>query len=375
MTKKYRADQVGSLLRPQEVLDAHAALREGKLSDDQVRQIEDKAIIEAIALQKQIGIEVISDGEMRRAGWSGDFPASVEGYVPGTPPIRFVWSNQAAATPPAGLGPQGGGQVIGGKLKQKHRLTANQVPFLKQHAGGTPFKITMPTPSYVTTRGYKPGVSEPAYANRKAVLDDVTAIIAAEVKALAGEGVPYIQLDNPHYPDYIDPSRVDQMKAYGWDVKQMIRDDVAADNAVLRGFDRSNLTLAMHFCRGNGGRGGWHTSGGYDAIAEEVFGGLEYDAYLLEYDSDRAGSFEPLRFMPKGKTVVLGLITTKSGELESADDIVRRIEAALKYVDINDLALSPQCGFASVAAGNPLTPDEQRRKLELVVEVARKVWG
>lgn len=373
MAKKYRAEQVGSLLRPQEVLDAHAALREGKLAEDKVREIEDKAIIEAIALQKQIGIEVVSDGEMRRSGWAGDFSASVEGYVPGAPALRLSWSNQAAVTPPAGTQP--GGQVIGARIKQKHRLTANQVPFLKQHAGDTPFKITMPAASYVTTRGYKPGVSEPAYANRKAVLDDVTAIIAAEVKALASEGVPYIQLDNPHYPDYIDQSRVDQMKAYGWDVPQMIRDDIAADNACLAGVDRSNVTLAMHFCRGNGGRGGWHTSGGYDAIAEEVFGGLDYDAYLLEYDSDRAGGFEPLRFMPKGKTVVLGLITTKSGELESADDIVRRIEEAAKYVDIADLALSPQCGFASVAAGNPLTPDEQKRKLELVVEVARKVWG
>jgi 5-methyltetrahydropteroyltriglutamate--homocysteine methyltransferase len=373
MAKKYRAEQVGSLLRPQDVLDAHAALREGKMTDDQVRAIEDQAVIDAIALQKQCGIEVISDGEMRRSGWAGDFSASVDGYVPGAPPIRFVWSNQAAVTPPAGTQP--GGQVIGAKLKQKHRLTGNQVPFLREHADGTPFKITMPAASYITTRGYKPGVSEPAYANRKAVLDDVQAIIGAEVKALVAEGVPYIQLDNPHYPDYIDQGRMEQMKALGWDVEQMIRDDVAADNAVLEGFDRSNVTLAMHFCRGNGGRGGWHTSGGYDAIAEEVFGGLEYDTYLLEYDSERAGTFEPLRFMPKGKTVVLGLITTKSGELESADEIIRRIEDASKYVDINDLAVSPQCGFASVAIGNPLTPDEQKRKLELVSEVARRVWG
>jgi len=249
------------------------------------------------------------------------------------------------------------------------------VGFLKQHAGGMPFKMTMPAASYVTTRGYKPGVSEPAYANRKEVLEDVTKIIHAEVKVLVAEGVPYIQLDNPHYPDYIDAGRVEQMKAYGWDIPQMIQDDVEADNACLRGFDRSNVTLAMHFCRGNGGRGGWHTSGGYDAIAEQVFTQLDVDAFLLEYDSERAGTFEPLRFIPKGKTVVLGLITTKSGELESEDEIVRRIEEASKYVAIEDLALSPQCGFASVAIGNPVTPEEQRRKLELVVKVARRVWG
>jgi methionine synthase II (cobalamin-independent) len=372
MAGKFRAEQVGSLLRPQEVLDAHTALREGTRSAEQVREIEDKAILEAIALQKQIGIEVISDGEFRRPGWAADFSASVDGYVPGSAALSLTWSNQeaVAASPNAG-----GGRVVGDKLVQKRRLTGNQAPFLKEKAGGTPFKVTMPAASYVTTRGYKPGTSDTAYPTRKDALADVTKIIAAEVKALFAEGVPYIQLDNPHYPDYIDQGRVDQMKAYGWDVKQMIRDDIEADNACLKGFDRSNVTLAMHFCRGNGGRGGWHTSGGYEAIAEEVFGSLDVDTYLLEYDSDRAGGFEPLKYMPKGKTVVLGLVTTKSGELESADDIIRRIEEAAKFVDINDLALSPQCGFASVALGNPVTPEEQRRKLELVVEVARKVWG
>jgi 5-methyltetrahydropteroyltriglutamate--homocysteine methyltransferase len=373
MAGKYRAEQVGSLLRPQAVLDAHAALREGKMTPEQVRQIEDKAILEAIALQKDVGIEVISDGELRRPAWASDFSASVDGYVTGSPALKLTWSNQPAMTataPAAGMG-----QVIGGKLTAKRRLTGNQAPFLKQHAGSTPFKVTIPAASYVTTRGYKPGTSDAAYPKRKDALDDVAAIIGAEVKALVAEGVPYVQLDNPHYPDYVDPSRVEQMEAYGWDVKQMVRDDIEADNACLKGFDRSNVTLAMHFCRGNGGRAGWHTSGSYEAIAEEVFGGLDVDTFLLEYDSNRAGGFEPLRFMPKGKTVVLGLITTKSGELESVGDIVRRIEEASKYVDINDLALSPQCGFASVAIGNPVTAEEQRKKLELVVEVARKVWG
>ena len=372
MAGKYRAEQVGSLLRPQSVLVAHASLREGRLTADQVRSIEDAAILDVIAMQKDVGVEVISDGELRRPGWAGDFNASVEGYVPGEPALRLVWSSAETQGPAS---PSRPAQVIGAKLTQKRRLTENQAPFLKEHAGGTPFKVTLPAASYITTRGYKPGTSDPVYPTRKDALDDVTAIIASEVKALVAEGVPYVQLDNPHYPDYIDAGRVEQMRAYGWDVQQMIRDDVEADNACLKGFDRTNVTLAMHFCRGNGGRGGWHTSGGYDAIAEEVFGGLDIDTFLLEYDSDRAGGFEPLRCIPKGKTVVLGLVTTKSGELESPDEIIRRIEEAAKYVDINDLALSPQCGFASVAIGNPVTPDEQRRKLELVVEVARKVWG
>jgi 5-methyltetrahydropteroyltriglutamate--homocysteine methyltransferase len=260
-------------------------------------------------------------------------------------------------------------------LVQHRGLTEHETPFLKANAGGMPYKVTVPAASYITSRGYKPGVSEPAYANRKAVLDDVAHIIAKEVHQLAVDGVPYIQLDNPHYPDYIDADRVAQMKALGMNVEQNLLDDIAADNAVVAGIDRTNTTIAMHFCRGNGGRGGWHTSGGYDAIAEQVFPNLDYDVLLLEYDSERAGGFEPLRFVPKGKTVVLGLITTKLGDMETADEVVRRIEEASKYVDLDDLALSPQCGFASVAMGNPITPEEQRAKLALVVEVARRVWG
>ena len=383
MARKYRADHVGSLLRPQAVLDAHAALREGKLGEDAVKQIEDKAILEALQLQRDVGLEVLSDGEIRRGGWSGDFNAAVHGFVPGAPAISLRWHDartgepvqmQAPVQPAAGAG-AGGGGVIGEKLAQHRPLTGHETPFLQTHAGGMPYKVTIPAASYITSRGYKPGVSEPAYANRKAVLDDVTEIIAKEVRQLAAEGVPYLQLDNPHYPDYIDTDRVQQMRNLGYDVEQNLKDDIEADNRVVAGIDRTNTTIAMHFCRGNGGRGGWHTAGGYDAIAEQVFPQLDYDVLLLEYDSDRSGGFEPLRFVPKGKTVVLGLITTKLGDMESADDIVRRIEEASKYVDIDDLAISPQCGFASVAQGNPITPEEQRAKLALVVEVARRVWG
>jgi 5-methyltetrahydropteroyltriglutamate--homocysteine methyltransferase len=366
------------------VLDAHAALREGKISLDAAKEIEDRAILEALQMQREVGIEVLSDGEIRRGGWSGDFQEAVSGYVPGAPAIRLQWHDartgeEVQMQPPASpstmtQGGPGGG-VIGGKLVQQRPLTGHETPFLKQHANGLPYKVTIPAASYITSRGYKPGVTDAAYPNRKAVLDDVADIIAKEVHQLAAEGVPYLQLDNPHYPDYIDAGRVEQMKALGIDVEQAIKDDIEADNRVVAGIDRANTTIAMHFCRGNGGRGGWHTSGGYDAIAEAVFPQLDYDVLLLEYDSERAGGFEPLRFVPKGKVVVLGLITTKMGDLESADDIARRIEEAAKYKDLDDLALSPQCGFASVAMGNPITPEEQRKKLELVVEVARRVWG
>jgi 5-methyltetrahydropteroyltriglutamate--homocysteine methyltransferase len=384
MAPKYRADHVGSLLRPQAVLDAHAALRDGRLGEDDVRQIEDAAILDALQLQRDTGIEVLSDGEIRRGGWSGDFNAAVHGYVPGAPAISLKWHDARTGEPvqiqapvqPAAPGANAGfGSVIGEKLVQHRPLTGHETPFLKAHAGGMPYKVTLPAASYITSRGYKPGVSEPAYPNRKAVLDDVTQIIATEVRQLAAEGVPYIQLDNPHYPDYIDADRVQQMRDLGFDVEQNLKDDIEADNRVVAGIDRANTTVAMHFCRGNGGRGGWHTAGGYDAIAEQVFPQLDYDVLLLEYDSDRSGGFEPLRFVPKGKTVVLGLITTKLGDMEQPDDIIRRIEAASKYIDIDDLALSPQCGFASVAQGNPISPEEQRAKLALVSEVARRVWG
>ena len=378
MATKYRADQVGSLLRPPEVIEAHARQAKGELSDEEVKALEDKAILEALEMQYQVGIDVVSDGEIRRSGWSSDFTDAVEGYVPGAPALRLQWhgataeviQQQAAAAP--NTTPMG--RIIGQKLRQHRPLTGHETPFLKQHAGA-PYKITLPAASFVLTRGYKPGVTDQAYSSRKEALDDCARILQAEVRSLVEQGVPYIQLDNPHYPDYIDQSRVQQMLDLGIDVQRALADDIEADNFVVSGFDRGDVTLAMHFCRGNGGRGGWHTEGGYDAIAEQVFGQLQYDTLLLEYDSERAGTFEPLRFVPRGRTVVLGLITTKSGELEPADLIVRRIEEASRYVDIDDLALSPQCGFASVAMGNPVTPEEQRRKLELVVEVARRVWG
>jgi 5-methyltetrahydropteroyltriglutamate--homocysteine methyltransferase len=370
MTAPYRADQVGSFLRPREVLEARAAHTEGRLTADQLRAIEDKAILDVIELQRQVGIDVYSDGEFRRGSWAGDFSEAVEGYVPGAPPVTMQWKGtdrqpDAPATR--------GGRVIGEKLRQTHRLTSGESGFLKAHAPG-PYKITLPAASYMVARGYKPGITDRVYPTRNDLLRDVVAIIRNEMQALLAEGVPYIQLDNPHYPDYIDQDRREQWRASGVDPEQALRDDIAADNECLQGLAREGVILAMHLCRGNG-RSAWHTSGGYEAIAEQVFSGIDVDRWLLEYDTDRSGGFEPLRFMPRGKQVVLGLVTTKEGQLESRDDVRRRIEEAAKFVPLDDLTLSPQCGFASVAEGNLLTPDDQRRKLELVVETARQVWG
>jgi 5-methyltetrahydropteroyltriglutamate--homocysteine methyltransferase len=376
---RYRADQVGSFLRSDELKSARAAYQQGSLKLEQLREVEDREILRVLEMQKQVGIDVFSDGEFRRGGWASDFQEAVAGYVPGSPPVTMSWHSPggaALAEAPAQQAAAAGvvSRVIGEKLQQRHRLTQHEASFLKEHAPG-PFKMTMPAATYVTTRGYKPGVTDKVYGNRTEVLADAAAIIGNELQALASEGVPYLQLDNPHYPDYISEDRRDQWRSLGVDPDQALREDIAADNASLARLDRSRVTVGMHLCRGNGPMGRWHTAGGYERIAEQVFGGIDVDRFLLEYDSERAGGFEPLRFMPRGKLVVLGLVTTKSAELESQELLLRRIDEAARYVPLEDLALSPQCGFASTLVGNPLTWDDQRRKLELVVDTARKVWG
>ncbi|MPZ49443.1 MAG: hypothetical protein GEU75_09130 [Dehalococcoidia bacterium] len=369
----FRADHVGSLLRPPELLEAHRAFEQGQLTAEALAQVEDQAIDAAFDLQKQAGLPIFSDGEYRRSTWAGDFADAVDGYISGEPPVVLHWRGITGV--PRGEAPTTtGGRIIGERLRQARRLTAHESAYLKDHAPG-PYKVTMPSPSYVVARGYKPGVTDKVYNSRAELLGQVSAILQAEARALVEEGVRYIQIDNPHYPDYIDPLRRQQWTDMGVDPDTALDEDIVADNAVLTGFDRSGVILAMHICRGNGGQAGWHTEGSYEQIAERVFGSVNVDRWLLEYDSDRAGGFEPLRFMPKGKTVVLGLVTTKAGALENQDDILKRIDEASRYVAAEDLALSPQCGFASVMAGNPLSPEEQRRKLALVVDTATKVWG
>jgi len=254
-----------------------------------------------LELQREVGIDVYSDGEFRRGGWSGDFQEAVEGYVAGAPPVVMTWhggarGGAATAAPPslAGIGIQS--RVIGEKLRPVRRITAHETSFLKQHAPG-PFKMTMPAATYVVTRGYKPGVTDKVYDTRVAVLEDMARIIRSEIEALVTDGVPYVQLDNPHYPDYISEDRRQQWRDLGVDPERAIQEDIDADNASFAGVDRSRMVIGMHLCRGNGPLGAWHTAGGYECIAEQVFGGIDVDRWLLEYDSERAGTFEPLRFV------------------------------------------------------------------------------
>jgi methionine synthase II (cobalamin-independent) len=383
MPTTYRADHVGSLLRPPELLESREAFREGRISAAQLKAVEDQAVLKAIELQREVGLPVVTDGEYRRHDWVGDFTSSVDGYVTAEVPIRFEWrlpgsvaaSGESSMRQAVAEMPQQAGRVIGERLRQRHRLTEHEVPFLKDHVpAGTVFKITMPATSYVVARGWKPGITDKVYRSRWELAEHVASIMNAEILALQAEGVTYIQVDNAHWPDYIPEDRLAAWRSIGIDPAQAIEEDIRADNLATRGLDRSKVILANHICRGNG-RSAWHTSGGYEPIAEKVFGGLDVDRLLLEYDSDRAGGFEPLRFVPAGRQVVLGLVTTKVGTLEKQDDLLRRIDEASKFVPLENLALSPQCGFASIEQGNLLSWDEQRRKLELVVDTARKVWG
>lgn len=357
---RFRAEQVGSLLRPPELL----AARDG-LSQEELQAVEDQAILVALNKQRELGLDVCTDGEMRRGSWLTDMAEAVEGFVPARRTVEWK-------------GPGGGkegstGQVVGAKLRKVRKLTGRELPFLKR-AASLPFKITLPAPSNFILTGYRPGTTDQFYPHPEDLLEDLVEIVRDEVQWLMAEGVTYIQFDAPYYSYYLDPSMREEAQRAGRDLDQELERGIAADNATLMGLPRDGVTVALHVCRGNS-RSRWLMEGGYDVVAERLFGLLDVDTFLLEYDDQRAGGFEPLRLVPAGKGVVLGLVTSKDPRIESQDDLRRRIDEAARYVPLENLALSPQCGFASVAAGNQMSMDDQWRKLELVVETARKVWG
>jgi 5-methyltetrahydropteroyltriglutamate--homocysteine methyltransferase len=365
MTTPYRAEQVGSLLRPPELLEARAARGDGQITLDQLRRVEDRAIEAALKQQHRLGMDICTDGEMRRGSWLTDMAEAVEGFVPDR--VSLEWK-----------GPGGGLEgstalVAGARLRKIRNLTGHELPLLKKTAP-LPYKITLPAPSNFLIASYKPGVTDSVYKTRADLLRDLVQIAREEVQWLVSEGVRYIQFDAPYYSHYLDPQQREHVRDAGLDPDREMENAIAGDNAAFADIPRKNVMVALHVCRGNS-RSRWYTEGGYDAIAEKLFGLLDVDVFLLEYDTRRSGGFEPLRHVPQGKTVVLGLITTKEAKLESQDDLRRRIDEAARYVPLENLALSPQCGFASVAAGNLLSMDDQWRKLELVVGTARKVWG
>ena len=365
MSTPHRAENVGSFLRPPDLLQARLARGSGQLTLDRLRAAEDRAILEVFEGQRKVGMPIFTDGELRRGSWLTDMADAVEGFVQDK--VMLEWK-----------GPGGGvegstAQVVGGKLRKIRKMTAHELPLLKKSVPG-PFKITLPSPSNFMVASYKHGITDRFYPSYDDLLRELVEFTRDEIRWLVSEGVTYIQFDAPYYSHYLDPAQRQGMQSLGLDPDEQFEKSIAVDNAALEDAPRGQVRRAVHICRGNS-RSRWYTAGGYDAIAEKLFGSLDVDAFLLEYDSARAGSFEPLLLVPHGKTVVLGLVTTKRPELESQDDLRRRIDEAARYVPLENLAISTQCGFASVAAGNLLSSDDQWRKLALVVDTAHKVWG
>ena len=365
----YRADHVGSLLRPAAVKDARGAYQAGRMAADELRAIEDRAILDALEKQRAAGLQIYTDGEFRRTGFQNDLIETVDGFVAtDTPAVTRVW--QGPGGEPA---EQGTRQVVGGKLQRRRGLTENQWPFLQAHAPG-PIKMTIPSPSQFPALSYQPGLTDQYYAGRSELLWEIAGIIKAEIAALRAAGVAYIQIDAPRYSYYVDPRWRRHLRDLGEDPDRMFTEAVAADAYCLEGAPGPDVTLALHVCRGNN-QSKWYAEGGYENIAEHLFAALPVDRFLLEYDTARAGTFEPLRFIPPGKVAVLGLISSKDPALEPPETLRRRIDEAAAYVPLENLALSPQCGFASTAAGNLLTEEQQWRKLALVSEICARVWG
>lgn len=373
MTDIIRADQVGSLLRPTALLKKRREHDAGALSAEALLEAENTAISDVLALQAETGIGVVSDGEFRRSAWGNGVVDSLSGLEPAPkssdgeslPPRRWQGSHSDVAEDTV---PQH--YVATRKIGLNRRFALDEAKFLKANAPG-PFKITMPSPS-MFTRLFNSELSTPAYGDVDDLLDDLVELFLSEIDALHQLGVPYLQLDSLRYIDTIDAVTKGEITAKS--ARGTLQRLVAIDNRILGRMKRKGVTRGVHICRGNH-RSAWGAEGSYESIAEMMLGEVNTDRFLMEFDTDRAGSFEPLRFVPKGKVVVLGLITTKSGTLENVDDICRRIDQATKYIPLEYLAISPQCGFASTELGNLLTEEDERQKLELVVKVARKVWG
>ncbi|HEY7923054.1 MAG TPA: methionine synthase [Vicinamibacteria bacterium] len=366
MPAPYRADQVGSFLRPGELIAARSSMA---AEPEALRALEDRHVLRVIEKQKELGFEVFTDGELRRRNFMSDFTDAVEGFDLGDAVARSWQAGDAKAAATSKVA-----GIVTGKLRAVRRLTGHELPFLKAHSPG-PIKITLPSATQFPAISWKRGITDAVYPDQLALLADIVAILKAELATVAAEGARYVQIDAPRYSYFIDPKWREWIGTEMRIAPDTLLDaSIEADNACLEAARRPGVTLAIHLCRGNN-RSHWYAEGGYDAIAERLFSRMAVDRFLLEYDDARSGSFEPLRFVPKGKAVVLGLVSSKLPQLEDPDALARRIDEAARHVPLENLALSPQCGFASTMEGNLLTEDEQWAKLRLVVETARRVWS
>jgi len=377
--KTIRTDVVGSLLRPPALKEARKRFDAGAIDAQELAAIEDAAVRSAVAMQEAAGLDVVSDGEMRRLNFQDSFGASVAGYDAEVSTLK-VYERRVEGSAPLQRWEipklQQAGTAVSHRRPAKARLRlADNVPLAEYRfvgaAASKPAKVSLIGPDRISQR-FDYQASTAVYRDMDDFLADVVAIERAIIQSLAEAGCRYVQIDAPGFTAYVDEPSLAQMRSRGEDPMANFARSLAAEARVIENFP--GITFGIHLCRGNQ-RSMWHREGSYDAIAERLFSELPHHRFLLEYDSPRAGSFEPLRFVPRGKTVVLGLVSTKVPKLETIDDLKRRIAEAGRYVAPEQLAVSPQCGFASDVVGNLLSEDDQRRKLELVAETARQVWG
>ena len=362
----FRADHVGSLLRPPELREARRARAAGQLPAEGLREVEDRCVADAIRRQEEVGLRAATDGEYRRAYWHYDFVSGLDGvelYEPDqAKKIQFK-----GATLPHAL------RVVG-PVRWNKPVMVDDYRFTASHVRGAVPKQTIPSPSVLHFRGGRQAIDHATYPDLDGFFHDLGEAYAGAVQAFAAAGCRYLQLDEVNIAYLCDPEQIEGLKRRGEHVEGLL--DIYADLIGWAVRDRpADMAVTMHLCRGNF-RSTWVANGGYEPVAETLFNRIPVDAYFMEYDTDRAGGFEPLRFVPRGdKVVVLGLVTSKTGELESKDELKRRIDAAARYLPLEQLALSPQCGFASTEEGNLLTVEQQWAKLRLCVEVAQEVWG
>jgi len=374
---RLRADQVGSLLRPQPLKDVFSRQAAGETGEAELRQAQDAAIRALVVQEEAHELPVLTDGEFRRWGFQDSFAESVSGFdaVQGRPqpavaaesvhPLQRVGRDFSAPGPAITYR-----RPVKDRLRLVRNLPLEEYVFASSLTA-RPVAVALIGPDRISQR-FDYEHSRDVYAGIDEFLADVVAIERQMIAGLAEAGCRYVHIDAPGFTAYVDPPSLEQMKARGEDPMTNLERSIAAENAVIEGFP--SVTFGLHVCRGNE-RSMWHREGHYDAIAERLFQGLHHQRFLLEYDSDRAGGFEPLRFVPPAKTAVLGLITTKVPQLESVDELRRRIEQAATFLPLDQLALSPQCGFASGLPGNLLSEDDQWRKLDVMMETVRVVWG
>ncbi len=367
-TPPFRADHVGSLLRPQKLLDARAEHAEGRIDDAELRAVEDDAIRDAVRLQEEVGLRSATDGEFRRSSWHMDFIYELGGIrrVQDTLSVRFH-SDQGDIefTPSAAQ--------VAERITLPEPIFADAFRFLADTVTTATPKLTIPSPSMVHYRGGRAAIDESVYPDLDEFWADLTAAYAEEVRAIGELGCEYLQFDDTSLAYLNDPEQREHVAQIGGDAEHQHETYIRHINEALAGRPEG-MAVTTHMCRGNF-RSSWVAEGGYDFVAEALFSELDVDGFFMEWDDARSGGFEPLRFVPKGKVVVLGLVTTKRGELESGDELKRRIEEASRHVGLDQLCLSPQCGFSSTVEGNDLSQEQQAAKLRLVVETAQEVWG